>query len=347
LEKKIKQAAAEGEPAWKNCGLETGIEIWRIHAFKVEAVPKANYGQFFEGDSYIILKSVKLANGQFQRDIFFWLGKFTTQDEAGTAAYKTVELDDHFKGAASQHREVQGCESETFLGLFSDKGGLRLLQGGYDTGFKHVAPESYKPRLLHVRGTIKHIRVSEVPLTADSLNSGDTFILDAGLRIFHWNGSKSSVVERNKAAAVVRGINEERHNKVVHTVHEEGDKDLAEFWQLLGGQKPIAAEQKVPEPKHKKELYKLSDASGKLEFTEIGKGKLARHLLDSNDVFIVDSGYQVFVWVGSKTSPQERRTALQYGFDYVTAHFSDHNVPVSKVFEGGETELLNSVFDLK
>jgi hypothetical protein len=54
------------------------------------------------------------------------------QDEAGTAAYKTVELDTLLGGAPVQHREVQGYESESFLEIFSHYGGLRILQGGID-----------------------------------------------------------------------------------------------------------------------------------------------------------------------------------------------------------------------
>jgi len=40
------------------------------------------------------------------------------QDEAGIAAYKTVELDGFLAGASVQHREVQNHESKQFISYF-------------------------------------------------------------------------------------------------------------------------------------------------------------------------------------------------------------------------------------
>jgi hypothetical protein len=93
-------------------------------------------GTFYSGDSYILLNTYKKKpdSPALAWDVHFWLGKFTTQDEAGTAAYKTVELDDLLGGAPVQHREVQGHESDLFLGYFKNQ--IKILDGGVDSGFK-------------------------------------------------------------------------------------------------------------------------------------------------------------------------------------------------------------------
>lgn len=51
-------------------------------------------------------------------DVHFWIGKYSTQDEYGTAAYKTVELDTLLDDKPIQHREVQGHESAKFKSYF-------------------------------------------------------------------------------------------------------------------------------------------------------------------------------------------------------------------------------------
>ena len=52
-------------------------------------------------------------------------------------------------------------------------------------------------RLILVKGR-KRIRSRQVPMTRDSLNSGDVFLLETRSKIFHWNGKKSSRPERTK-----------------------------------------------------------------------------------------------------------------------------------------------------
>lgn len=42
-------------PAFNNAGKTKGLEIWRIENFQPVAVPKAEYGKFYSGDSYIVL----------------------------------------------------------------------------------------------------------------------------------------------------------------------------------------------------------------------------------------------------------------------------------------------------
>ena len=41
-------------------------------------------------------------------------------------------------------------------------GGIRYLEGGIESGFRHVTTQEYRPRLLHVRREQKTIKATEV-----------------------------------------------------------------------------------------------------------------------------------------------------------------------------------------
>jgi hypothetical protein len=84
---------------------------------------------------------------------------FVLQDEAGTAAIKTVELDAVLGGRAIQHRELQGYESDKFLSYF--KPCIIPLEGGFASGFKKPEEEKFETRLYICRGK-RAIRVKEV-----------------------------------------------------------------------------------------------------------------------------------------------------------------------------------------
>jgi gelsolin len=341
LEKKVREAGAAKEPAWENAGKESGLQIWRIEKFHVKPVPKEKYGEFFSGDSYIVLYTYMKGNSK-QYDVHFWLGDHTSQDEAGTAAYKTVELDDKLGGLPVQHREVQGNESQRFSSYFPK--GLRILDGGIETGFQHVKPTEYVPRLLQVRAEHKNLTVVQVDRAVSSLNSGDVFILDAGLEIFQWIGSKSQGNERVKAAQLCRAFDDERAGKPQVIVLEEGSETDA-FWKLLGGKGPIKATAESHAAPVEKRLFRLNDAGGSLNFSEVAHGKIHRSQLKSDDAFIFDAGPEVFAWIGSKASVQERKKALDYASRYLADHHRPLSTPISRILEGGENEEFESFFD--
>lgn len=51
---------------------------------------------------------------------------------------------------------------------------------------------------------------------------------------------------------------------------------------------------------------RLSDASGTLQFTEVASGTVHKSALNDHDVFVFDTGAEIFVWIGRGASQQER-----------------------------------------
>jgi len=338
--KELRKEAAKKERAWKDVGKKVGLQIWRIEKFKVKSWPKDRYGEFYSGDSYIILHTKENDEGKKEYDVYFWLGKETSQDEAGTAAYKTVELDDYLGDEPVQYREVQGNESKGFLSLFPK---ISILSGGVESGFRNVKPKQYKPRLLHVCGFKKHVQVFQVELKAENLNDCDSFVLDAGLKIYQFNGIKSSAWEKRKANAIVDELQASRHGKVKETLIIDGlddgpNKKIDEFWEFFGG-KPnsIAAEpKKIKAPKVVLSLHHISDESGVMQINEVCKGKLDKKFLKGDDAFVLDAGGSLYVWIGKGANKAERREAMKYAVEYLKNQGRDANIPIARVMQGKE-----------
>jgi len=339
IEKEIKKLAAHGEPAWKNAGKVPGIEVWRIEKFQVKPWPKEHYGKFYDGDSYIVLRTYKKEDA-LAWDVHFWLGEHTTLDEAGTAAYKTVELDDFLNGTPVQYREVQGFESEKFLALFPK---IEILSGGIDSGFKHVSATEYKPRLLHIKGTTKHVVVRQVPITHTSLNRGDSFILDLGLKVYQFNGQKSGIAEKSKATQLARALDDERGSKVEILVVSEtdNDDDAQAFWSHLGGKSAIKEsdgdDQHVG--KIERKMFQVHFEGNKTDFSEVPYSKTS---LKSDDVFVCDAIHSIFIWCGKGANPTERKEGFTFAQSYLNRKHQEDNrpatLPIVRVMEGGENE---------
>jgi len=265
-------------------------------------------------------------------DIHFWLGASTSQDEAGTAAYKVVELDDMLSGAAPQYREVEGHESPDFLAYFKGSGGIKIMEGGIESGFHHVTAATYVPRLFWVKGR-KHARVHEVPLTNKSLNQAACFVLDAGTQIYQLMGSKVHAMEKMRAAQIAAGMSTD-HKGAPIAVFSEGDNGMDAVWKLfkdgqsktwLTAEAHHTAGDEAWELQSHKKLFRYSDrppataaptatfvdpkdSKKQHHFSAVGEGKdVSRSKLDTKDVFVLDVGVSVFVWIGKAATAGEKK----------------------------------------
>lgn len=366
IDHKVKYSSAASEPAWNNgkIGREPGLFVWRIENFEVIPLPKDKYGTFYDGDSYIVLYSYKVGkDGDEQKlghEIFFWLGGKTSQDEAGTAAYKTVELDEFLHGVAVQHREVQAEMSDQFISLFKR---IEIRKGGVQSGFTHVEQAPEKPDVTTLLRVFKHpaaakadsVMVHEVEPTWESLDEDDVFILDKGDKIWVWQGKNCSPMEKAKAAQVVHDMTIAKHvdteilsqaesrSRVI--VNLLGGKDAApntfSSSRPTGGSKKRSADDSPSRPRR---LFRLSDASGTLSFDLVKeKEAINQSDLDGNDIFLLDAGKAVWVWEGQNASKAEQAMWIKVAQSYVRqlqeasedarAPFT----PVAKVVEGNES----------
>ncbi|XP_026708804.1 villin-1 isoform X2 [Athene cunicularia] len=329
-----------------------GLQIWRIENMEMVPVPTKSYGNFYEGDCYILL-STRKTGSNFSYNIHYWLGKESSQDEQGAAAIYTTQIDDHLGTVAVQHREVQGHESDTFRAYF--KQGLIYKKGGVASGMKHVETNTYNiQRLLHVKGK-KNVAAGEVEMSWKSFNRGDVFLLDLGQLIIQWNGPESNRNERLKAMTLAKDIRDrERGGRAkVGVVDGEDEGASPELMQVLtdvlGEKRDIKAatpDEKVDQKlKSSLKLYHVSNASGNLVIREVAIRPLTQDMLLHEDCYILDQGgLKIFVWKGKNANKEEKQQAMSRALGFIKAK----NYPVSTSVEtendGSESSIFRQLF---
>ncbi|XP_057426774.1 villin-3-like isoform X1 [Lotus japonicus] len=334
------------DPAFQGVGQRLGTEIWRIENFQPVPLPKSEYGKFYMGDSYIILQTRQGKGGTYFYDLHFWIGKDTSQDEAGTAAIKAVELDAALGGRAVQHREIQGHESDKFLSYF--KPCIIPLEGGVASGFRKPEEEEFETHLYVCKGK-RAVRLKEVPFARSSLNHDDVFILNTQNKIYQFNGANSNIQERAKALEVIQFLKEKYHEgKCDVAIVDDGkldtESDSGEFWVLFGGfapigKKVISEDDNIPEA-IPAQLYSIVD--GEVKSIE---GELSKSLLENNQCYLLDCGAEVFVWVGRVTQVEERKAACQAAEKYVASQNRPKSTRITRIIQGYEIHSFKSNFD--
>lgn len=347
------RAIAEKQPEWFGAGEKEGTRVWRIEQFQVKDWPREEYGSFFGGDSYIVLHTYKEDGGEeILHNVHFWLGEDTSQDEAGAAAIKTVELDDKLGDLPVQYRQVQGHETKEFTSLFPN---MNIMEGGTESGFNHVEPTEYEHRLFHVSGRGKKVRAKQIPLNLENLNNNDTFLLDAGTVLYNFYPDGASVWEKRGCLEKANKIEAKRSGKVSDKFIIEGcdgtcsSKEEEEFWKHFGGkpeslpaksayQAKKAAEEEAYATHVNKMFHITNEGGGAVTTEEVCSGVLDKSILakEDDDVLVIDVGRIIYVWIGTSANREEIGHAMENAQNYLYSSGRPAHTPISRIFSGRE-----------
>ncbi|CAH1638328.1 unnamed protein product [Spodoptera littoralis] len=330
----------------EDTGQTPGLTVWEIENFIPAPVDEVAHGKFFEGDCYIVLKTAIEEQGQLSWDIHFWIGSKATLDKAACAAMHAVNLR-NLLGARRTQRHEQADETPDFLALFPTP--PVYIQGSHTpSGFFTVDDPHYVTRLYRVHGAGNSIHLEPVPVQADSLDPRYVFVLDTGLVIYLWYGKKAKNTLKSKARLFAEKINKEERKNKAELIAEPPGKEPASFWETLGyeGDLPYVPQEHVSADFTwaGARLYRVELGMGYLELPQPESSPLARGILLTRNVYILDAHVDVFVWFGKKSSRLVRAAAVKLAQELFNMVARPPHALVTRLQEGTETQVFKTYF---
>ncbi|KAM4028587.1 villin-1-like isoform 2-T2 [Anomaloglossus baeobatrachus] len=313
------------------------VEIWRIENLELKAVDPKIYGRFYGGDCYLVLYTY-IKSGKPNYLLYMWLGRHATQDEITSCAFHAVEVDRKYQDQPVQIRVTMGKEPKHFQAIF--KGKMIIYEGG--TSRKGNTEPEPAVRLFQVRGTDEYnTKATEVPARAASLNSNDVFVLKTDTVCYLWCGKGCSGDEREMAKTVANIISTKDKQTIL-----EG-QEPAEFWVALGGKAPYSSDKRFQETvvQYKPRLFECSNQTGRFIMTEVVD--FAQSDLDEDDVMLLDTWEELFLWIGKSANEYEKTEAVNSTKEYLKSHPAgrDLSTPIVTVKQGHEPPTFTGWFN--
>uniref|UniRef100_A0A671RMH7 Adseverin-like n=1 Tax=Sinocyclocheilus anshuiensis TaxID=1608454 RepID=A0A671RMH7_9TELE len=304
------------------------VQIWRVEGGERVPVDPSTYGQFFGGDCYLILYSYKQGSRE-QHIIYTWSGLKSTQDELAASAFLTVQLDDSMGGAPVQVRVTQGQEPPHLMSLFKGKP-MIIHTGG--TSRKDGQTKTGSTRLFHIRqSSSRATRTVEVEPSASNLNTNDVFVLKSSDCVFVWKGAGASDEERVAAKYVVSVLGGQSTD-----VAEGKEPGESGFWSALGGKKEYQTSSTLRNMVKPPRLFGCSNKTGRLMVEEV-PGDFTQSDLATDDVMLLDTWDQIFLWIGKEANEVEKTESPKIAKDYVDSDPSGRRgLPITTIKQGAE-----------
>ncbi|KAM7535541.1 hypothetical protein Aperf_G00000097873 [Anoplocephala perfoliata] len=278
------------------------------------------------------------ATGNREWRVFYWIGSKASLDKRACVAMHAVNLRNYLGIDGQTQREEQGDESPEFLALFP-RNKIQVLEGSSgSTGFHIVACKEAVVRMYRLFGQEKTVYMVSMPVSPTSLDPKFVYLVDGDSCLYVWFGSKSRLLIQTRGRLLAEKIaQKERLNEATISLEQEG-RESTEFWAVVMGlwkpaprppavehqeDKPVQAiidhpkpPSSVPKPPPARDyisvdwklpqpiLYDVKLGKGYLELLQVDLlcGQLTRDILNSGNVYLLDSGGELFVWMGKKSA---------------------------------------------
>ncbi|XP_065899983.1 protein flightless-1 homolog [Dysidea avara] len=325
-----------------NANLKSDMQCFVLEGRKFVRLPKREIGHFYSEDCYVFLCQYETTpddkieeeddddddddENETHTVVYFWQGRDASNMGWLTFTFSFQQQIKKLIAGPVFVKRVQQQQEE--YRLLSHFGGKLIMHQGKRGG----TVDSSKPELYQIRSNSNKIcrRVVQVPATPTSLCSAFCYVLKVPFEgsgsgiVYIWIGSQATQEEAINAEQMGRSMFEMSFSN--QTI-KEGAEPENFFWVALGKREEYDKEATFLRYTR---LFRCSNSKGFFSVEEECQD-FCQDSLSEDDVMLLDTGNEVFIWVGSVASDVVKKLSLKSAQVYIK-HLADHpNQPPRKI----------------